>query len=293
MGKNDFSDNIQNMVKMELIRKGKVRDIYRYSDRKLVLVATDRISAFDFVLPTEIPDKGKILTKMSVLWFQRFPEVENHLIEWRWEKVPGLPEEFKERFMLVHEAEPIPVEFIVRGYLAGSGWREYKRTGKLFGQDVGEGLRESDRLPRPVFTPTTKAMEGHDMPISLEEYREIVGPHADYLMEVSLSIYQKAHDYALGKGIIIADTKFEFGLLDGKPILIDELLTPDSSRFWPAEEYEPGKPQRSFDKQYVRDYLLSTDWDRKSTPPPLPPEVVKKTQEKYREALRRLFGEEG
>ncbi len=281
------------MEKLELIRKGKVRDIYRYSKGKLILLATDRISAFDFVLPTEIPDKGKILTKMSVLWFKFFPEVPNHLIEWRYERVEGLPENFKDRFMLVKETRPIPVEFIVRGYLAGSGWKEYKKTGKLFGQDVGEGLRESEKLPHPIFTPTTKAEEGHDMPITLEQYRSIVGPHADYLMETSISIYKKAHDYALERGIIIADTKFEFGLLDGKPILIDELLTPDSSRFWPAEEYEPGRSQRSFDKQYVRDYLLSTDWDRKSTPPPLPPEVVRKTQEKYREALRRLFGEEG
>ncbi len=281
------------MGKLKLIRKGKVRDIYRYGEDKLLLVATDRISAFDFVLPTEIPGKGKILTRMSVLWFNFFSEVPNHLLEWEYERVEGLPQEFKDRFMLVKETRPIPVEFIVRGYLAGSGWKEYKRTGKLFGQEVGNGLRESEKLPHPAFTPTTKAQEGHDMPISMEEYRKIVGKHADYLMEISLSIYEKAHDYALERGIIIADTKFEFGLLDGKPILIDELLTPDSSRFWPAEEYEPGRPQRSFDKQYVRDYLLSTDWDRKSTPPPLPPEVVRKTQEKYREALRRLFGEEG
>ncbi len=278
---------------MRLWKKGKVRDIYIYDEEHLLLVATDRISAFDFVLPTLIPGKGKILTRMSVLWFEFFDEIPNHLVEWRFENVKGLPEEFRDRFMLVRRAKPIPVEFIVRGYLAGSGWKEYKKTGKLFGQDVGPGLRESDRLPEPVFTPTTKAAEGHDMPITLDEYKEIVGEYADYLMETSIQIYSRAHEYALKKGIIIADTKFEFGFLDGKPILIDEVLTPDSSRFWPAEEYEPGKSQPSFDKQYVRDYLLSTNWDRKSTPPPLPEDVVENTMKKYREALRRLFGEEG
>lgn len=278
---------------MRLIRKGKVRDIYDYDGEHLLLVATDRISAFDFVLPTLIPDKGKILTRMSVLWFQFFRDIPNHLVEWRFEKVSGLPDNFKDRFMLVRKAKPIPVEFIVRGYLAGSGWKEYSKTGKLFGHEVRKGLREGDRLPEPVFTPTTKAEEGHDLPISIEEYRKIVGEYANYLMEKSIEIYSRAHDYALEKGIIIADTKFEFGFIDDEPILIDELLTPDSSRFWPAEEYKPGKSQPSFDKQYVRDYLLSTDWDRKSTPPPLPEEVVKKTMEKYHEALRRLFGEEG
>lgn len=277
---------------MRLWKKGKVRDIYIYDEKHLLLVATDRISAFDFVLPTVIPEKGKILTRMSVLWFEFFEEIPNHLVEWEFERVDGLPEEFKDRFMLVKRAEPIPVEFIVRGYLAGSGWKEYKKTGKLFGQEVGKGLREGDRLPEPLFTPTTKAAEGHDMPITIEEYKKIVGEYADFLMETSIKIYSKAHEYALEKGIIIADTKFEFGFLNGEPILIDELLTPDSSRFWPAEEYEPGKSQPSFDKQYVRDYLLSTDWDRKSTPPPLPEDVVRNTVKKYREALQRLFGEE-
>ncbi len=278
---------------MKLFKRGKVRDIYIYDKDHLLIVATDRISAFDFILPSLIPKKGKILTRMSILWFNFFRDVPNHLVEWKYERIKGVPEKFRGRAMLVRKAKPIPVEFVIRGYLAGSGWREYKKTGTLFGQEVGEGLKESGKLPHPFFTPTTKAREGHDLPISIEEYREIAGEFSDELMRKSIEIYTRAHEYALKKGIIIADTKLEFGFLNGRPILIDELLTPDSSRFWPLESYEPGKPQPSFDKQFVRDYLLSTDWDRKTTPPYLPEEIVFRTVEKYKEALRRLFDEKG
>ncbi len=283
------------LKEFRLFKRGKVRDIYHYDDEYLLLIATDRISAFDFVLPTPIPDKGRILTKISVFWFNFFKDVvDSHLVEWDVDRIDGLKpyrEILRDRVMLVRKAEVIKVECIVRGYLAGSGWKEYKKSGKLFDYQLPPGLKESSKLPEPLFTPTTKAEEGHDLPLTLKEFREIAGPHADFIMKKSIEIYSKAAEYALERGIIIADTKFEFGLIDGKPVLIDELLTPDSSRFWDLSQYSPGGSQPSFDKQFVRDYLLSTDWDRKSPPPPLPPEVVEKTREKYLEALRKLTGE--
>ncbi len=283
------------LKEFKLLKRGKVRDIYHYDDQHLLLIATDRISAFDFVLPTPIPDKGRILTKISVFWFNFFRDVvDNHLVEWEVDKIAGLEpyrDMLRDRVMLVRRAEVIKVECIVRGYLAGSGWKEYRKTGRLFDYELPAGLQESSKLPEPLFTPTTKAEEGHDLPLTLEEFRKIAGRHADFIMKKSIEIYSRAAEYALERGIIIADTKFEFGLIDGKPVLIDELLTPDSSRFWDLSQYSPGGSQPSFDKQFVRDYLLSTDWDRKSPPPSLPPEVVEKTREKYLEALRKLTGE--
>ena len=284
-----------NLKEFKLVKKGKVRDIYEYDENHLLMIATDRISAFDFVLPNGIPDKGKILTKISIFWFNFFSDVDNHLVEWDVDKIKGLEpyrELLRDRIMLVKKAEVIKAECIVRGYLSGSGWKIYQKTGKLFEYELPPGLLESSKLEKPLFTPTTKAEEGHDLPLTLEEFRKVAGPYADFIIEKSVEIYGRAASYAIERGIIIADTKFEFGVIDGKVVLIDQLLTPDSSRFWDLSSYAPGGSQPSFDKQFVRDYLLSTDWDRKSPPPPLPEDIVMKTREKYIDALRRLTGED-
>ena len=279
----------------KLFKRGKVRDIYEIDDN-LLIVATDRISAFDFVLPDPIPNKGIYLTQLSIFWFEKMKNiVDNHLISGDVEDFPDELKDYRDvldkRSMLVTKTEVIPVECIVRGYLSGSGWKEYQKKGEICGVKLPKGLRESEKLDEPIFTPTTKAEKGHDMPITFEQLKDMVGKEtAEKLRDLSIEIYEKARDYAYQRGIIIADTKFEFGVKDGEIILVDELLTPDSSRFWPLDKYEPGKPQPSFDKQYVRDYLTSTGWDKNSPPPHLPEEVIRETEKRYREAFERLTG---
>lgn len=276
-------------------RRGKVRDNYDLGDR-LVIVATDRISAFDWVLPTGIPDKGRVLTGLTRFWLD-FLNVPNHLLSTSLADVPRAfadrPDEFQGRIMLVRKAQVVPIECVVRGYLAGSGWKEYRRAGTVCGIPLPRGLTESQQLPEPIFTPSTKEEVGHDVNISFDEMVKKTGPEvADELRRKSLDVYSRAAEYARTKGIIIADTKFEWGQLpDGSLILIDEVLTPDSSRFWPASQYRPGGSPPSFDKQFVRDYLETTGWDKNSTPPDLPPDVVAKTREKYLEAYQRLTGQ--
>lgn len=285
-----------NLADVPLLARGKVRDIYDLGSQ-LLIVATDRISAFDVVMPNGIPDKGRVLTQMSLFWFDFTEDIaENHLATADATEYPACIGKYLEvlagRSMLVRRAEVVPVECVARGYLAGSGWREYQQRGSVCGIKLPEGLRESEQLPQPIFTPATKAESGHDENISPEQAREIAGSETyDRLEELSLAIYQKAADHARQRGIIIADTKFEFGFAGGKLILIDEVLTPDSSRFWPSDEYQPGRSQRSFDKQPVRDYLDSLGWDRTPPAPQLPPEVVQSTTERYREALRLLTGQ--
>jgi len=288
----------ESVLDLPLIARGKVRDIYDLGD-KLLIVATDRISAFDVVLPTGIPDKGAVLTQLSAFWFELSGDiVPNHFIRLvdstRVEGVPvELPREMIGRAMLVRKAERIDVECVVRGYITGSGWADYQKTGEVFGIKLGAGLKESQELFEPIFTPTTKAHEGHDLPISYEQVVELAGERAANAMKVrSLAVYRFGREYARDRGIIIADTKFEFGWLDDEVILIDEALTPDSSRFWPADQYKSGQPQPSFDKQYVRDYLSHTGWNREPPAPELPPEVVERTAQKYREAFTRLTGRE-
>jgi len=280
---------------LKLLRRGKVRDIYEYGD-KLLLVATDRISAFDVVLPTAIPMKGAVLTQLSQFWFEMMRDiVPNHLIGTDVDKFPEDLQRFREvlrlRSMLSVKAEMFPVECVARGYLAGSGWTEYKESRSVCGIPLPEGLRECDRLPEPIFTPATKAESGHDINISFDKTVKIIGQeNATKLRNLTIQIYNRAAEYALPRGIIIADVKFEFGIYDGKIILCDELLTPDSSRFWPRASYRPGKPQPSFDKQYVRDYLEQIHFDKKPPGPELPPAVVRGTTEKYLEAYRLLTG---
>jgi phosphoribosylaminoimidazole-succinocarboxamide synthase len=273
-------------------RQGKVRDVYELGDR-LIIVATDRISAFDWVLPTPIPDKGRVLTALTLFWL-RWLKVPNHLISAESKDFPAefRGAEFAGRTMLVRKTEVAPVECVVRGYLVGSGWKDYKGTGTVCGVKLPAGLRECDQLPEPIFTPSTKAETGHDENISFKQVSATVGQKtADELRRKSLDIYRRAADYARGKGVIIADTKFEWGKLpSGELILIDEALTPDSSRFWPGDSYQPGKSQPSFDKQFVRDWLESTTWDKNSPPPELPTDVVEKTRAKYLEAVERLTG---
>lgn len=276
------------------VRRGKVRDIYDFGDR-LLLVATDRISAFDWVLPDGIPDKGRVLTQISEMWFRRL-EVPHHLISMNAEELDlpaGVdPEPLDGRSMVVRKTEVVPIECVVRGYLSGSGWKDYCRSGAVCGIELPEGLQESDKLPEPIFTPATKAEDGeHDINISFEQMCETVGEELSVtLRQLSLDIYNRGAEYARTKGIIMADTKFEFGQVDGELLLIDEVLTPDSSRFWPIDQYEPGRGQPSFDKQFVRDWLETTDWDKNSEPPPLPDEIVAKTREKYIEAYHKLVG---
>ncbi|RLF39651.1 MAG: phosphoribosylaminoimidazolesuccinocarboxamide synthase [Thermoplasmata archaeon] len=280
---------------LRLFKRGKVRDIYEI-DGNLLIVATDRISAFDFVLPDPIPNKGIYLTQLSIFWFERMKKlIDNHLVSGNVEDFPNKLKDhldvLDKRSMLVIKTKVIPVECIVRGYLSGYGWKEYQKRGEVCGIKLPPGLKESDELDEPIFTPTTKAEKGHDVPITFDRLKELVGKEvAEFLREKSLRIYEEARDYAYRRGIIIADTKFEFGFRDDDIILIDEILTPDSSRFWPLDSYEPGKPQPSFDKQYVRDYLINIGWDRKSPPPHLPNEVILETERKYREAFERLTG---
>jgi len=281
----------------QLVSRGKVRDIYA-SGGALVLVATDRISAFDCVLSPGIPGRGIVLTQLSNFWFRRFASVvPNHLLATRLE---DFPEPFRShpelagRSVLARKLDPIPVECVARGFLAGSGWKEYRETGEVCGIRLPEGLRESERLPEPIFTPATKATTGHDENISFDRMVEIVGGEtAERLRELTLMLYSEAASHAAERGVLIADTKFEFGLDEsGAIVWMDEALTPDSSRFWPAEEYEPGRPQRSFDKQYVRDWLEASGWDKEPPAPELPPEVVRGTLERYLEAYRLLTGSE-
>jgi phosphoribosylaminoimidazole-succinocarboxamide synthase len=275
------------------VRRGKVRDVYDFGDR-LLIVATDRISAFDWVLPTGIPDKGRVLTQMSEMWFSRLA-TPNHMISMNPQEVP-LPEgtdraALAGRSMVVRKSRVFPVECVVRGYLSGSGWKEYQKQGAVCGIALAAGLRESDRLPEPIFTPATKEESGHDVNIPFERMSEIIGAAvAGELRRRSLDIYARAAEYALSRGIIVADTKFEFGDCAGEIILIDEVLTPDSSRFWPADLYQPGRSQPSFDKQFVRDWLETTGWDKNSPPPALPDDVVAKTRAKYIEAYEKLSG---
>ncbi|MCA9015211.1 MAG: phosphoribosylaminoimidazolesuccinocarboxamide synthase [Planctomycetaceae bacterium] len=278
------------------VKRGKVRDVYDFGDR-LLFVATDRISAFDWILSPGIPDKGRVLTQISRFWFERFETIPNHLLSMNPADLP-LPEDadldaLSGRCMVVRKTEVVPFECVVRGYLSGSGWKDYQATGAVCGIDLPEGLQQSDQLSQPLFTPATKAETGHDENVSFQTMRDAIGQElADKLRDLSIQIYQQGSEYAQQRGIILADTKFEFGILDGEPILIDEVLTPDSSRFWPAELYQPGGPQPSLDKQFVRDWLESTTWDKNSPPPTLPEEIVSKTREKYFEAFRMLTGKE-
>jgi phosphoribosylaminoimidazole-succinocarboxamide synthase len=283
---------------LKLVSRGKVRDIYDCGDT-LLIVATDRISAFDVVLPDGIPCKGAVLSQMSAYWFAEMSDViDNHLISADPAAFPPLcrasAETLQGRAMLVKKAKPLPVECVVRGYLAGSGWTEYQRNGSICGIPLAKGLQESSRLDQPIFTPTTKADQGtHDENITMEKVEETIGPElARRVREVSLRLYARGSEMARRKGIIICDTKFEFGLFNGDLILIDEVLTPDSSRFWPEDEYQPGRPQRSFDKQFVRDYLLTLAWDKKPPAPHLPEDIILKTSERYQEAFKRITGNE-
>ncbi len=275
--------------------RGKVRDLYEFGDY-LLIVATDRLSAFDVVLPTPIPDKGRVLTQLSLFWFEKLRDViPNHVVSAI--DFPPILEPYRQelagRAMLCRRAEPIPIECVVRGYLAGSGWKDYRATGAVCGIKLPAGLCESDQLPEPIFTPATKATTGHDENISFDETVARVGDElAERLRAVSLELYHRAAQYAEPRGILLADTKFEFGLREGQLIWIDEALTPDSSRFWPADGYQPGRAQPSFDKQYVRDYLESIGWSKQPPAPELPPEVVAATRSKYREAYWRLTGHE-
>ena len=291
--KQAYSDIL--IPELTLFKKGKVRNVFEFED-KLLVVATDRISAFDFILPSLIPDKGKILTQLSNFWFDYTQLVcPNHVITADVRKFPAALEKYKEmldkRTMLVKKTSVVPVECVVRGYLSGSGWKEYKTTGKTSGVKLPAGLKESDRLEDPIFTPSTKAESGHDLNISFKDMQKIVGASlATKIRKTSLALYQKASLHALSRGIIIADTKFEFGLDKDNLLLVDEIFTPDSSRFWPLAAYAPGRAQPSLDKQFVRDYLESTHWDKQSAPPPLPEDIIQKTSEKYFEIFRLLTG---
>lgn len=288
-----------NLSGLDLIHRGKVRDMYAIPghDDKLLMVATDRISAYDVVMADAIPGKGKVLTSLSLFWFKLLGDiVENHLIS---ADVAQYPEACKahrktleERSMLVHRTKPLPVECIVRGYISGSFWSAYKKDTNVCGFQLPDGMRESDKFPQTLFTPSTKAELGdHDENISIERLQEIIGEErAGEIARISIDLYQKAADYARSKGIIIADTKFELGEKDGRLMLIDEVLTPDSSRFWPLDEYAPGRGQPSFDKQFLRDYLSSLDWDKTPPPPELPKDIVDRTRSRYEEALARITG---
>ncbi len=283
---------------LSLLKRGKVRDVFEVDSDRLLIVATDRISAFDCVLPTAIARKGEVLTALSKFWFEKLAHiVPNHLITIDPKEMPEQIQQaagLKGRSMLVKRTEVFPVECVVRGYLVGSGWKDYLRTGEVCGHKLPENLQESAELAEPIFTPSTKAEQGHDENISEQQVRDLLGTETtNYLRDVSLALYNEARAYARGRGIIIADTKFEFGRdQNGQIILIDEALTPDSSRFWPAESYMPGKSQPSFDKQFVRDYLETLTWDKKPPAPSLPPEVAEATTARYLDAYRLLTGEE-
>jgi phosphoribosylaminoimidazole-succinocarboxamide synthase len=278
------------------IKSGKVREIFDLGDH-LLFVASDRLSAFDVILPDPIPDKGAILTQLSAFWFRRFGFVRNHMVTADFAEFPERLQPFEPllrgRSMIVRKARPLPVECIVRGYLAGSGWKEYRETGGTSGIALPAGLRQADRLPAPIFTPSTKSEAGHDENIGWEECVRLVGPEvAGEIRDLALRIYEEGRAHAAGAGIIVADTKFEFGIDGRGVVLIDECLTPDSSRFWPADRYEPGSSPPSFDKQFVRDYLETLDWDKTPPGPSLPREVIDGTRSKYLEAYRRLTGED-
>jgi len=284
---------------IKLFKKGKVRDIYEIND-KLLIIASDRISAFDVVMSNGIPDKGKVLTQISLFWFEYIKNIiENHIVtsdideiisyDDRLEKYKDL---LRKRSMLVKETTPLPIECVVRGYLAGSGWREYKEGGKICGIKLPEGLKQAQELPNVIFTPSTKAEEGHDEPITEQQASEIVGEeNFNFIRNKSIEIYKRAKEFAWDKGIIIADTKFEFGKLDNEIILIDEILTPDSSRFWPKADYHVGESQKSFDKQFTRDYLDSLNWNKRVPAPVLPDKIVKKTRDKYLRILELITNE--
>jgi len=284
--------NLPNLPK----RQGKVRDVYDLGDR-LLLVATDRISAFDCVMPNGIPDKGRLLTGLSLFWFDLIHKtVENHLISASRKDLEAIVgpaiDQFAGRSMIVRKAKVVPVECVVRGYVTGSGWKDYQKTGAVCGIRLPAGIKQCGKLAEPIFTPTTKADSGHDMPMSFAEVEAAVGKElAAKLRDLSLGVYSAARDYALKRGIIIADTKFEWGLADGQLILVDEVLTPDSSRFWPQDDYAEGRDQASFDKQFVRNYLETLTWDKTPPAPALPPEIVEKTRARYVEAYERLTGQ--
>ncbi len=284
-----------NIREVEKIKSGKVREMFAF-DEKMLIVTTDRISAFDYILPSLIPFKGMVLNSISNFWFYKLADViKNHLIETDAEKFPAVFRKYRDllrdRSVIVKKASIFPIECVVRGYITGSGWEEYKKTGSIGDIKLPSGLKMCEKLPEPVFTPTTKAEVGHDILISLKEAKKDFGTDVvDFLKKKSIELFLRASDYAIKKGIVIADTKFEFGSIDGEIILVDEALTPDSSRFWPLDDYMPGRQQKSFDKQFVRDYLLSTEWDRNSTPPPLPDDIIKKTSERYIEAYEKLVG---
>jgi len=285
----------QDLPGIPKVGQGKVREIFEV-DGQLLMVATDRISAFDVILPNAIPHKGKVLTQLSAFWFERLEGmVSHHLISVRVDEFPAALQPFREelagRSMLVRKCTPLPIECVVRGYLAGSGWAEYRQSETICGSRLPSGLVESAELPEPIFTPSTKATNGHDENISFDRAAQIIGPElAEQVRDLSLRIYNRAREYALEKGIIICDTKFEFGMEGSRLLLIDEVLTPDSSRFWPADEYEPGKPQPSFDKQFIRDFLETLDWDKAPPGPELPGSIVEATSQRYLEAFRRLTG---
>ena len=283
------------LSEIPLYKRGKVRDVFEVED-KLLIVASDRISAFDYVLPAVIPDKGKVLTQLSKFWFDSMRLVcPNHMLATEIDAFPPILHKYRDvldkRAMLVKRTDVIPIECIVRGYLAGSGWKDYKATGKTSGVKLPPGLMESDRLEEVIFTPSTKADEGHDENISFKEMQKIIGAElAVKIKKISIALYQKASLFALSKGIIIADTKFEFGMHEGDVVLIDEIFTPDSSRFWPVSSYESGRSQPSLDKQFVRYYLSSTGWDKQSSPPELPENIIQQTADRYREIYHLLTG---
>ena len=282
-----------NLPGLNKIRSGKVREIFDLGEH-LLFVATDRISAFDCVLPNPIPGKGAVLTQISAFWFEKFGFIPNHVVTSNFDEFPEELKKFPElrdRSMIVKKSAPLAVECIVRGYLVGSGWKEYQKQGTVCGQKLPAGIRQAEKLPETLFTPSTKAETGHDENISWEECQRIIGADvAEKVRDYSIRIYEEARAYAAGRGIIVADTKFEFGLCDGEIVWIDECLTPDSSRFWPADQYAPGSNPPSFDKQFVRDYLETLDWDKTPPAPPLPSDVIAKTGAKYREAFERLTG---
>jgi len=286
------------LIGLELFKRGKVRDVYNLGEA-LLFVASDRISAFDVVMPNGIPDKGKVLTQISVFWFEYTKDlIDNHIIATDIDDIIRYDERLKpyrdlldKRSMLVKKTEPLVVECVVRGYLAGSGWKEYKKSQSICGINLPEGLKESDKLPEVIFTPSTKAEEGHDEPINEAQTKNLIGSEAfEFVRSKSIEIYKQADNFARGKGIIIADTKFEFGKIGEKIVLIDEILTPDSSRFWPLDDYEPGRSQKSFDKQFTRDYLDSLDWDKAPPGPVLPEDIIEKTREKYLSILEMITG---
>lgn len=282
-----------NLAGVKFLRRGKVRDIYEVDDF-ILIVATDRVSAFDVVLPNGIPGKGKVLTQISLFWFDYVKDiVENHVVSAKVDEFPKPLEKYREilegRSMLVRRSQPLPVECIVRGYITGSGWKDYQNTGSVCGIKLPDGLVESSKLPEPIYTPSTKAEHGHDINISFEQTVKILGEEiAHKVRDLSIEIYRQASEFAEKKGIIIADTKMEFGIYNGKLILIDELLTPDSSRFWSIKNYEPGRPQDSYDKQIVRDYLISIKWNKNPPAPHLPEEIIQRTAERYEEIFKIL-----